>query len=70
MVWGAGGHGGWKSLCENSLHGVPAAEQLAEEVGSTATLGCALIAKEQTAEHRQECLCYENASEMDFFRKP
>jgi hypothetical protein len=43
-----------------------AAKQLAEKVGSTATLGCALMANQQKTEHRQECLCYKNASEMDF----
>jgi hypothetical protein len=48
---------------------VPAAKQLAEKVGSTATLGCARLAKWQKTEHRQECLCYKNASEMGFFRK-
>ncbi len=60
---------GLKSMCENSRSTVPAAKQFAEKVGSTATLGCALLAKWKKTEHRQECLCYKNASEMDFFRK-
>jgi hypothetical protein len=46
-----------------------AALHFAEKVASTATLGCARLVKWQKTEHRQECLCYKNASEMDFFRK-
>jgi hypothetical protein len=48
---------------------IKVASQLAEEVGSTATLGCALLTDWQKTQHRQECLCYHVVSGLDFMRK-